>query len=308
MLQLLNPKIGGINVRKFIFGTDWGEDCDDVVALRILARKHKAGEIELLGIGINTCIDESVPSLDGFLATEGISLPIGIDRSAIGLCKKITYQKRLASYAKNYLSNDNAEDGVKLYRRLLSAATEPVEIVEVGFLQILAGLLESEGDGFSPLNGVELVKQKVTKVWSMAGKFDEDGGREYNIHKSALTRKAADVVVKKCPVPITFLGFEVGLPVITGGDSVLKEGDPLLDAMRDYGSGHGRNSWDPMTVLLAVVGDEEKAGYEVVRGTMSVDVESGANYFARSENGLHAYVVKKFDDTYYSNAINEMIS
>ena len=295
-------------MRKFIFGTDWGEDCDDVVALRILARKHNAGEIELLGIVINTCIDESAASLDGFLATDGISLPIGIDRSATQLCKNITYQKRLASYAKNYLSNDNAEDGVKLYRRILAEATEPVEIIEVGFLQVLAGLIESEADEISPLSGVELVRAKVKKVWSMAGKFDEDGGREYNIYKAAVTRKAADVVVKKCPVPITFLGFEVGLPVITGGDSVLKEGDPLLDAMRDYGRGHGRNSWDPMTVLLAVIGDEEKAGYDVVRGTMSVDVESGANYFARSENGLHAYVVKKFDDTYYGDAINKIIS
>ena len=29
-------------MRKFIFGTDWCEDCDDVVALRILSRYHKA--------------------------------------------------------------------------------------------------------------------------------------------------------------------------------------------------------------------------------------------------------------------------
>lgn len=28
-------------MRKFILGTDWWTDCDDVVALRILARAHK---------------------------------------------------------------------------------------------------------------------------------------------------------------------------------------------------------------------------------------------------------------------------
>ena len=296
-------------MRKFIFGTDWGEDCDDVVALRILARKHKAGEIKLVGVAINTCIPESVASLDAFLVSEGVELlSIGIDRNAGELCKKITYQKRLAGSGKARIFNADAEDGVKLYRRLLAETTEPIEIIEVGFLQILAGLLDSQGDEISPLSGVELVRQKVAKIWSMAGKYDEEGGREYNIHKSELTRKAADTVVKKCLMPITFLGFEVGFPVITGGESVLKEGDILLDAMRDYGAAKGRNSWDPMTALLAVIGDEEKAGYNLVRGTMSVDTESGANFFAKSENGLHAYVVKKFDDTYYSNAINEIIA
>lgn len=296
-------------MRNFIFGTDWGEDCDDVVALRILAGKHKADEIKLLGIAINTCIDESVASLDAFLVSEGIEqLPIGIDRKATELCKKITYQKRLAASGKARITNADAEDGVKLYRRLLAEADEPIEILEVGFLQILAGLLESEADEISPLSGVELVRAKVAKIWSMAGKFDEDGGKEYNIYKSALTRKAADIVVTQCPVPITFLGFEVGKSVITGGDAVLRDGDILLDAMRDYGSGHGRNSWDPMTALLAVIGEEEKAGYDVVRGTMSVDVESGANYFVKSENGRHAYVVKKYDDTYYSNMINQIIA
>ena len=296
-------------MRKIIFGTDWGEDCDDVVALRILAKKHKAGEIKLLGIAINTCIDESVASLDAFLVSEGIEqLPIGIDRAATELCQKITYQKRLAASGKARITNADAEDGVKLYRRLLAEADEPIEILEVGFLQILAGLLESKADEISPLSGVELVRAKVAKVWSMAGKFDENGGREYNIYKSALTRKAAFTVATKCPVPITFLGFEVGKPVITGGESVLKEGDVLLDAMRDYGAAKGRNSWDPMTAVLAIIGDEEKAGYDVVRGTMSVDVESGANCFVKSENGTHAYVVKKYDDTYYSNMINAIIA
>ena len=41
-------------MRHFILGTDWGEDCDDAVAVRYLARKHRAGEIELCGIGLNT--------------------------------------------------------------------------------------------------------------------------------------------------------------------------------------------------------------------------------------------------------------
>ena len=72
-------------MRKFILGTDWWSDCDDAVAVRILARSAVKKEIDLLGIVINACMDVSVPSLEAFLANEGIfDLPIGIDLSATG--------------------------------------------------------------------------------------------------------------------------------------------------------------------------------------------------------------------------------
>ena len=50
-------------MKHLLLGTDWGEDCDDAVAVRFLARKHRAGEIDLCGIGLNTRFEESVPSL-----------------------------------------------------------------------------------------------------------------------------------------------------------------------------------------------------------------------------------------------------
>lgn len=48
-----------------------------------------------------------------------------------------------------------------------------------------------------------------------------------------------------------------------------------------------------MLVLMAIIGDEEKGGYDVIRGTASVDKISGANNFNVDENGKHLYVVKK---------------
>ena len=94
---------------------------------------------------------------------------------------------------------------------------------------------------------------------------------------------------------------------MTGGEAVLKEGDVLLDAMRDYGAAKGRNSWDPMTAVLAVIGDEEKAGYDSVRGTVTVNPENGENSFIKSDDGLHKYIIKKFDDSYYAKAVNDLI-
>lgn len=67
-------------------------------------------------------------------------------------------------------------DGWKLYRKLLvSHPDHSVKIISIGFVSSLVQLLESEPDEYSPLNGVELVAQKVHSLYVMGGKFGEDG-------------------------------------------------------------------------------------------------------------------------------------
>lgn len=293
-------------MRNFILGTDWWTDCDDAVAIRILARAHKLGEIALKGIGISGCMEYSVKSLDAFLHSEGVfDVPLGIDPLATDFGGYPPYQKRLAELPSEYKSNDDVEDAVRLYRKILAESEDPVEIIEIGYQQVIANLLESPADDISPFCGYELVKEKVSKFWVMAGKWDVDTGYENNFTRNARSRRAGNIFCKKCPVPVTFLGFEVGENVITGGN--LEKNDVLYQALLDHGSENGRSSWDPMLVLLALIGDEEKSGYDVVCGTASVDAESGANTFVRDMNGKHKFVIKKMPDDYYKNHINELI-
>ena len=294
-------------MRNFILGTDWWTDCDDVVALRVLTHFVKNGKINLSGIIINACMEYSAASVDGFLALDGISgVPIGIDSDATDFEGTLSnYQEVTAPFAVNYKTNSDAENAVSLYRRLLATANSPVEIIEVGFLQVFAKLLESDADEISPLNGIELVKEKVKKVWVMAGKWDENNGIEHNFANNERSRHGGAVFCQKCPVPITFLGFEIGCDVITGDN--LDENDHLYKTMCKQGSSHGRFSWDPMTALLAVIGDEEKAGYDTVCGKAFVDELTGANSFTVSAEGKHKYVIKKFDNDYYKTMINNII-
>lgn len=293
--------------RAVILGTDWWSDCDDAVALRLLARAHKAKQIKLLGVVINACMDCSVPSLDGFLQLENVSgIPIGIDLEATDFYGVSSYQWRLAPFARDYPDNAAAEDGVRLYRRLLAEAQTPVELMEIGFLQVLAGLLRSQGDDISPKTGMELVKEKVKKIWIMAGKWDEPKGAEHNFNNNLRSRAAGDYVCRCCPVPITFLGFEVGVDVITGGN--LDKEDFLHQVLCDHGTPKGRCSWDPMLVLLALTGDEETAGYRTVRGTAAVDPLTGENTFTVADTGLHRYVVKIWPNEKYQGLINGIIA
>lgn len=82
-------------MRKFILGTDWWTDCDDVVAMRLLLRAHKKGEVELKGVAVNACMEYSVASVDGFLNQEGVSdIPIGIDLQATDFGGNPSYQRR----------------------------------------------------------------------------------------------------------------------------------------------------------------------------------------------------------------------
>lgn len=291
-------------MRQLILGTDWWTDCDDAVALRLLTRAVNSGEIRLLGVGINACMEHSVASLKAFLKNDGLSdIPIGIDASATDYSGTPLYQKRLAELMTG-VSNADAEDAVKLYRRLLAEAEGEVEIVEIGFLQVIAAVLKSGGDGISPKSGAELFREKVKKVWVMAGKWDADGEREHNFCLTPRSRAAGKEFCELCPVPVTFLGWEIGFGVLSGGN--LSENDLLYQVLLDHGSSGGRHSWDPMLVLMALLGDEERAGYGTVCGTASVDAESGANYFAKG-CGKHKFVLKKQADSYYENEINSRI-
>lgn len=284
-------------MRTFILGTDWWDDCDDAVAIRLLARAHKTGKIKLAGIGINACMEDSVAALDGFLHSEQVyDVPVGIDLQADDFGGRFTYQKNLVSMAEKYRSNQDAEDAAALYCRLLRDAPQQVEIIEIGFLNVIAAVLEREP---------ELFREKVAKVWVMAGRWNVEGGLENNFARNTRARSAASRFCAQCPVPVTFLGWEVGATVVTGGN--LPANDVLAQILRDHGSANGRYSWDPMLTLLALTGEEARAGYDTVRGVASVEPESGANYFRVCRNGKHQYVVKREPDSFYQAWINGLL-
>ncbi|MDD6799231.1 MAG: hypothetical protein PUE85_02225, partial [Firmicutes bacterium] len=171
--------------------------------------------------------------------------------------------------------------------------------------QVIANVLESMPDDISSEKGYDLVRKKVSKIWVMAGKWDEDCGKENNFIRNSRSRKAESILCSKCPVPVIFLGFEIGYDVITG--DCLDKNDVLYKVLCDHGSCNGKSSWDPMLAIMALIGDEASAGYDVVCGTASVDGETGANHFVPCKNGLHKIVIKNKENGYYKEQINKRI-
>ena len=290
----------------FILGTDWWSDCDDCMALRLLCWAHKKGYIDFKGVVINACMQYSVPSVAAFLKLENVNIPIGIDMKATDFHGIGPYQKRLSKQFSDLPQNDDVPNGVALYRKILAESDTKVEIAEIGFTQVLADLLESEPDAYSPLNGMQLVKEKCSKLWVMAGKWDDlRNGKEHNFCNNTRSISGGIRLCKNWPTEIVFLGFEIGLDVISGGN--LEKEDFLHRAMCDHLSFFGRSSWDPMLIMLALNNDFEKAGYSYKKGTASLDVD-GVNHFDFSDDGKHCFVVRKQKPKWYKDRINEILA
>ena len=290
-----------------ILGTDFWTDCDDAVAIRLLAEMEKMGYVKLIGVGINACMEASAPAVDAFLQNEGYNdIPLGIDLEAGDFTGRPHIQYPLAALPGKHRKNEECENAVKLYRRILAESDEKVDIIEIGFPQILSGLLRSEGDEYSPLSGAELVKEKVGKLYMMAGKWDDlVSGKEHNFENNQRSRTAGKIVCDEWPTEITFLGWEVGNTVISGG--TLDKGDLLYSVIADHGSPNGRSSWDPLMVYIACLGDEKAAGFDTVSGKASLEEDTGINHFDIYEGGPHKFVVKKFKDRYYEDILNKII-
>jgi len=292
----------------FTIGTDWLTDVDDAVAMRVFAWAHRTGAVRIAGVCVNACMKYSCAGMDAFLCNEGLpGIPLGIDRRAAKIPGRGKYQKRMAKTG-SFRTNEDCMDGVWLYRMALASADEPIEMAEIGFCQVLAALLDSPPDELSPLDGRALLAEKCRHIWTMAGKWDIPGGAyNYNFGVTRENKRAAHDFYENCPVPVTFLGHEVGKSVLTGGVLKGRRDDMLALALRDHGSRNGRSSWDPMLALLAISGDLEAAGYEAVYGRARIDPRDGKCRWLPDANGPQRYVVKTRADGFYRDAIDRMI-
>ncbi|MGP1477351.1 MAG: hypothetical protein ACTTJK_07805 [Phocaeicola sp.] len=299
-------------VRGVIFDTDWWTDVDDAVALRVLLKEDEADVVELNGIVIDAVGPLSVVSLDRFLSHEGLDgMTIGIDKYATDYTGKPAYHTVCIKNTEQstYLSNSDAEDCVSYYRRTLVLVPdeEQIDIICVGYPNALSRLLDSKADSISKLNGVALVKSKVRRIWMMAGNYPN--GKENNFARTARSRKAGANVCLKCPVPIYFLGYNVGVGIYAGGG--FQPDDLLYKILYAHGGKReaekGRSAWGAMLTHLACIGDPEEAGYDVVRGTNRVNPVTGANTFTPSATGKHYYVKKKKPNLWYQLRLEELL-
>lgn len=281
---------------KIIFDTDFGPDYDDVGALAFLHAMADSGKIELLAtISCNKheLVAPGISVLNTYFGRAG--LPVGAPKgNAVNLGSSQHWLDSItAKYPHSLKSTSDAEDAVKVYRKILASQPDTsVTIVTVGFLTNIADLLKSPADSISPLSGKNLIEKKVKKLVSMAGKFPS--GEEFNIHMDSTASK---YVFENWTLPVIFTGFEIGWEIRTGlkVKAMNVENSPIKDVFRisiplSEEDKNGRMSWDETAALIGTYGTD--GFFTKVKGRITVNAD-GTNTWVNDANGRHEYVVQK---------------
>lgn len=302
--------------RQIILDTDWWTDVDDAACVRLLVKAHQSGQIRFVGICIDAVRETSIPSLRAFLAYEGCTdIPIGMDMYATDFNGKPCYHELLMEYGERLANTfdvnktkkcneQDVQDCVAWYRRMLTKVRGKVDILAVGYPNALARLLQSPADSYNRLSGRDLVRKKVRHLWMMAGNYPQ--GKENNFTRTKRTRESGALLCREWPTEITFLGFDVGVDVLSG--ALLKKDDLLHQVICKLKPQGRRSSWDPLTAWMAISGKVGAVGFGCVKGTNSVNSKTGYNFFVENAKGKHAYVTRLHETSWYEAKLDSMLS
>lgn len=277
-----------------ILDTDMGPDYDDVGAIALLHVFADSGYVNILGT-IACTKYEGVASVLNIFNTyfQRPDIPIGVPKgwALTDKDKQHWTDSLIANYPHTLKSNSQAQDAVKLYRKILSEQPDnSITIVSVGFFTNLNDLIHSVPDQYSVLNGRELIKKKIKRLVSMAGKFP--AGKEFNVFKDSTS---AHSFFKEWPKPVIFTGWEVGHQIKTGINLINNskiQNSPVKDAYRiaipkSVTDKDGRMSWDQTAILIAAKG--YKDFFRLQPGNIIVNAD-GSNTWISNKKGSHGYV------------------
>ncbi|QHT59849.1 nucleoside hydrolase [Paenibacillus lycopersici] len=293
---------------RIILDTDIGPDCDDAGAAAVLHALERSGEAAIAGMMHCTSSRWGAGCLDAINAYYGRpDIPVGTLKREGFLNDDAGYEKYNKGVTLNYpnrYKEDAAPDAVRLYRELLAGGEDAGTVIAaIGPLPNLMDLLQSGPDAISPLSGAELVGRKVSRLVVMGGTFPS--GKEWNFE---MHPESAAYVASHWPTPITFTGFEIGLPIMTGRRlfADLPAEHPVRQSYAWYvGEGEARPSWDLTAILYAVRG----AGpyWDTVQGRIAVDPATGANEWQDDEQGPHAYLRAIVPSEQVAEALDELM-
>jgi inosine-uridine nucleoside N-ribohydrolase len=295
---------------KLIVDTDIGNDCDDAAALALLNRLSDKGDAELIAMTSCTSRYDGAGIIEIINKWYGKEIPVGMFKTRKFLDNKPygNYSRAVCEKYSKYKKTDNYDNAVNVLRKALYNQTEKITLCCIGPLNNIAELLKSEPDDI-PLSGIELVKQKVDKLFIMGGAFESDNKiNEFLLNKTTEWNIGSDIesaqtTVELCETEIIFVPYEVGIKVKTG-EKLLKGADsPIKLSYQNYAN-CPRESWDPITAYISVYQDNEYFKYSEY-GTVEID-KHGITHFNKGI-GKHRYIKSEFDADNFQKFIDDLI-
>lgn len=300
--------------RKIIFDTDLGGDIDDGGALAIIHQAVNKGCAELLACTSSTTNPYSVPAIDAINEYYGHKVEVGTTKLVPEgeTINRKEYLKNCDTWYGKYVNDnyhhtytkDNARDAVKVLREVLSNnissnINDRVTIIVVGTFINIEGLLKSKGDEYSPLNGMDLVKNSVKEFSVMGCYFPSEELPDVwfgDYHMEAENNIVQDIrsakyTFENSPVPIVVSHYTVGMKTITGESiSIEDDSNPVSASYRKYFNGL-RQSWDPISAYYAIYGLSNVLTLSKPL-TISID-DRGISTYKENKSGTHYLLYAK---------------
>jgi len=322
-----------------IIDTDMSFDVDDVGAICIAHALMDLGEAELLAVVHSSGYPEGIGAASVINEWYGhSSVRLGAYKGSFG--KDANGEWISGLYVPNLVQNfpspvknlSQVPESVEVYRQTLAeAADSSVAIAVIGFATNIAALLRSSPDRYSALSGVELVKQKVRLVVWQGGWYEPlhpDGHSTFNWdcgsccgYQGVGCLGEAQYALQHMPANVEQIFTDLGDAIYHGGSrfrSCSSASNPCrqayidhswgLDDLSDvsstlidmYGHPPGRQSWDPIAVLVAVRGvASEQFVLDQSGGYNRADF-AGANFWTPPNESirLSKQSILAFDGTY----------
>lgn len=300
---------GRERVSSVIIDTDFASDADDVVALRLAMCFQDLGLLDIRGIALSTTYSRSPLAVYALCTQDGYgSIPVAMDTSGNGVQVHTNYVDVMYDLPKN---RTDYEQPVPMYRRILSASDTKVNIITLGFLQNIQGLMNSAPDQYSPLTGMELIAQKVDTIYIVGG--NSTGKPSFNFYWTGeKVVSAAKEVARSFPARVVFLQSDLSDDTFCGQLYSTKDSrqrDIVTKALRANDQAGGVVAWDVFSVWCAVQdmnGSAELAFLTLEQGNQYVS-DTGATEWTASDTGRHYKMYKHVEGAYYSEIMNNML-
>ena len=307
-----------------ILDTDIGSSTDDLFAMEMLYRYEEHGRCRILGMVVDREGEQNAVYTDVMNTYFGHGdVPIGLVRDGIDSPKvwidyahvaDIKDTNGLPMFKRSVADYSTLPDGWQLYRKLLAAQPDhSVSIVCTGFVTCLAQLLQSEGDEYSSLSGVELVRKKVKCIYLQGGVFGEAEEPDFNFAQGA---NFAQEFFSLWPtdVDMVFSPMETGQAVEYTTEQVISDvswtdAHPIKQVYMNCNCNTGQRMWDVMPTVQAVEGDElftlsEHGNLTVTPECVTIFTVSVAGYFRYQMPGDAAWAAAMLEKIRMFNKIH----
>lgn len=285
---------------KIFLDTDIDSDIDDVLDLMLLLNLERQQECQVIGICVSSANTGAAGSAYAMLDYYGRSdISMGQNITAVGNNVSPYVSDVVATHGiAGKTTNAHFPNGVtETYRSALAnAENNSVVIITTGALSSIVDLIATTADGYSSLNGLDLIKQKVRAIFTVAG-YWPSGAAISDFGATPDRAAVSNSYLAQWPaeVPLYFVGIEVGDQFSTGGNSTLLNLatiNPARFACNVYfgglSSSSSRPGWAQPAILTAVRGLSECLS-EADRGTGAVNASTGVTSWTTDPEGPHRY-------------------